>query len=91
MVTYYAFTTFSTVGLGDFHPRNSIERLVASIVMLFGVMVTSFLIENFSAAVDQIKNFNELYSDWDNLTLFLGTIKKFNKGSQNISMEQSIT
>jgi len=48
LLTYFSFTTFSTVGLGDLHPISNSERLVASAAMLFGVMVTSFLIDNFS-------------------------------------------
>ena len=90
LLTYYTFTTFSTVGLGDLHPVSNSERLVASAVMLFGVMITSFLIENFSSVVDQVKNFNKVYSDWDNLTKFVGTIKKFNKGWKNKETEQEI-
>jgi len=58
--------------------------------MLFGVMITSFLIENFSSVVDQVKNFNKLYSDWDNLTKFVGTIRKFNKGNSLPESEQQL-
>ena len=47
-LTYFAFTTVSTVGLGDFHPKNSFERVVCSLIMLFGAMITSFLVESFS-------------------------------------------
>ena len=54
LLTYYAFTTLSTVGLGDFHPQNSIERLVCSGIMLFGVMATTYLIESFSLMVKQL-------------------------------------
>ena len=78
LLTYFSFTTFSTVGLGDYHPKNSLERLMSAMIMLFGVMVTSFLIENFNQMLDLLKTFNDTYSDSKSLTLFLGTMKKFN-------------
>ena len=48
--------------------------------MMFGVMVTSFLIENFLKVLNQLKNFNQTFNDSQNLTLFIGTLKMFNRG-----------
>ena len=78
LLTYFSFTTFSTVGLGDYHPKNNMERLMSAMIMLFGVMVTSFLIENFNQMLDLLKTFNDTYNDNQMLALFLGTMKKFN-------------
>ena len=78
LLTYFSFTTFSTVGLGDYHPKNSMERLMSAMIMLFGVMITSFLIENFSQMLNLLKTFNDTYNDSKNLTIFLGTMKKLN-------------
>jgi len=39
---------------------------------------------------DQVKNFNNTYSDWDSLTKFVNTIQKFNKGKRMKEMEQEI-
>ena len=36
-MTYYAFTTLSTVGFGDLHPRSNEERIFISMVMFCGV------------------------------------------------------
>lgn len=44
-LTYFSFTTLSTVGLGDLHPRSNIERLVGTVMMLFGVVLASFITE----------------------------------------------
>jgi hypothetical protein len=41
--TYYAFTTLSTIGLGDFYPVSNTERLVSSFLMLGGVATFSFI------------------------------------------------
>ena len=39
IMTYYMFTSLSTVGFGDYHPRSNLERLVVSIILLFGVAI----------------------------------------------------
>lgn len=53
-LSYYSFTTLSTVGLGDFHPKSNTERVFCSIFMLFGAMTTSIMIESFSQAIKEI-------------------------------------
>ena len=42
--TYFALTTLSTAGLGDYYPVSDIERLVGSIFFLSGVALFSFII-----------------------------------------------
>mmetsp|Transcript_12127 Transcript_12127/g.18747 ORF Transcript_12127/g.18747 Transcript_12127/m.18747 type:complete len:141 (-) Transcript_12127:30-452(-) len=77
-LTYYAFTTLSTVGLGDFHPKNTSERVACSFIMLFGVMITSLLMDSFSSMIQELRHFNKNYEESDRFTLFLGTLKKLN-------------
>jgi len=60
---YFAFTTLSTVGFGDFHPRSNIERLVGSIFMIFGVAILSIIIGQFNEMLDEIKEFNAVLDD----------------------------
>jgi len=60
-LTYYMFTSLSTVGLGDYHPITSSERVIVAFMLLFGVMITSFTMENFSLMLKELKNFNEGY------------------------------
>ena len=40
---YYSFTSLSTVGFGDFHPRSDFERLVCAAMLTFGVAIFSIL------------------------------------------------
>ena len=40
---YFCLQTMSTVGYGDVNPTNSKERIFAIVVMLFGVVVFSFI------------------------------------------------
>ena len=79
-MTYYAFTTLSTVGLGDFHPRSNIERALGAFIMLFGVIVTSFITESFTKMIMIIKEFRKDYEDNLALSMFFTTIKRFNEG-----------
>lgn len=42
-VTYFAFTSLSTVGFGDFNPKNNYERILCAFMLLFGVAVFSYI------------------------------------------------
>ena len=43
IVVYYAFTSLSTVGFGDYAPRSDTERLFVSMILLFGVAIFSYM------------------------------------------------
>ena len=45
--SYFALTTLSTVGYGDFYPISSQERFVTLIVQLGGVAFFSYIMGNF--------------------------------------------
>ena len=57
-VTYFAFTSLSTVGFGDFTPRSNLERIFGSMILLFGVAIFSYIMGNFIDILDQFKNVN---------------------------------
>lgn len=40
---YFAFTTLSTTGLGDYYPVSDIERLVGAFLLLIGVAIFSYI------------------------------------------------
>lgn len=46
-MTYFAVTTLTTVGFGDFHPRSDFERVIITIEMLFGVAIFAFFLGEF--------------------------------------------
>lgn len=46
-VFYFMFTTLSTVGFGDFHPRADAERIFVVFILLLGVAVFSYFMGNF--------------------------------------------
>ena len=47
IVTYYMFTSLSTVGFGDYNPRSDFERIFIAFVLLFGVAIFSYIMGNF--------------------------------------------
>ena len=47
ITTYFAFTSLSTVGFGDFHPRSNNERLICALILLFGVAIFSMIMGDF--------------------------------------------
>lgn len=75
---YFAFTTLSTVGFGDFAPRSDVERVVQSFIMMFGVSIFSYFMGNFIEILEQYQNLNAELDDGDNLAMFFGVLKKFN-------------
>ena len=48
VMMYYFFTTLSTVGFGDYYPVGNLERIVTIPILIFGVMVFSYIMGNFS-------------------------------------------
>ena len=58
MLTYFAFTSLSTVGLGDYHPRSNSERMAGAFLLLFGVAITSFIMDHFNSMIMQFNKFN---------------------------------
>ena len=45
---YFAFTTLSTVGFGDYVPRGDAERVIGAFILLMGVAIFSFVMGIFS-------------------------------------------
>mmetsp|Transcript_29529 Transcript_29529/g.44933 ORF Transcript_29529/g.44933 Transcript_29529/m.44933 type:complete len:86 (+) Transcript_29529:1503-1760(+) len=75
---YFSFTTITTVGFGDYHPKSDLERVICAVVMLFGVMVASIVMDSFSTMVKELRSFNKNFDDSERLALFFGTIKHLN-------------
>jgi hypothetical protein len=84
-LTYFAFTTLSTVGFGDYHPRNNTERFIGAFLLLFGVMVNSFVMETLTKMIESLKKVSVEHEDYDMLAMFISTLKKFN---ENIDISQ---
>lgn len=75
---YYTMTTLTTVGFGDVVPRSDTERVVTSMVLLFGVAIFSYILGVFIDITGSIDTLNADIDEGDQLTMFFGMLKKFN-------------
>lgn len=77
---YFMMTSLSTVGFGDYYPKNDAERIFISFILLAGVTVFSFIMMKLS---DMIINFTVMTGEnMDNSEIedFFTLLKKFNHG-----------
>lgn len=77
-LTYFAFTTLSTVGFGDYHPRSSKERILGAILMMFGVMINSIVVESLEKMIIVVRQIDEDHDEYGRLSSFINTIQRFN-------------
>jgi len=45
---YYALTTLSTVGYGDYTPITNLEKIVGILIMILGIAFFSYIMGNFN-------------------------------------------
>ena len=48
ILIYWMFTTLTSVGFGDYHPRSDPERIGVILIFMFGVGTFSIILGNFS-------------------------------------------
>ena len=86
-LTYFSFTTLSTVGFGDMHPRGNSERLAGVGILLIGVLVTSVFMENFSNVIKTINSVHLDFEESDELSVFLRVMERYNGG---LALEETV-
>lgn len=65
--------------MGDFHPHNSWERVLAIFLMLCSIIVFASTVEFISDIFEVLKVLHQDNDDMnENFKLFIDTIKKFN-------------
>lgn len=75
---YFALTTLSTVGYGDYYPISNEERLIAIVVMIGGVAFFSYTMGNF---IEIITNYDQKMGDVNrdsDLNNYLMLLSRFN-------------
>ena len=83
-VWYYAITTLSTVGFGDFHPITALEQFVAIFILMGGVMTFSLIMAQFLEIFTGYRDlWNTGYHHKD-LNKWVALLARFNNG-QNLS------
>jgi len=76
--TYFAFTSLSTVGFGDYTPRSNAERFIGAFMLMFGVALFSYIMGNFIAILNNYSQYNNDINDDALLIKFFGTLAQFN-------------
>ena len=77
-VTYFAFTSLSTVGFGDYHPRSDKERLLCAFILLFGVAIFSLIMGAFTEILEEFQGFTKEIDYVDELARFFGLLRQYN-------------
>ena len=68
---YFALTTLSTIGLGDYYPISNTERLFGSFLLLFGVAAFSYIMGDLLLMIDKLNDIDKECSDEEGLERFL--------------------
>ena len=76
--TYFGFTTLSTIGLGDFYPVSDHERFVAAFLMLFGVLIQSFIMEKLAKMLINAQKKDQEIESIEELNKFFNVLMMFN-------------
>ena len=72
ILTYFAFTSLTTVGFGDYAPKGDAERLFIAMVLLFGVAMFSYVMGNFVNILSQANIINSDIDEHEDLSRFFG-------------------
>jgi potassium voltage-gated channel Eag-related subfamily H protein 8 len=84
--SYYALTTLSTVGYGDFVPQNNPEIVLTVALMLCGVAFFSYIIGQF---IEIISNYQTKMGKIDKSTQLLNWITLMRKFTSNKPLSKS--
>ena len=91
IMMYWAFTTLSTIGLGDYYPVNNFERSVMCVGFILGVAMFSVIMKMFIRILNKMLKLDEKPGEGNKLQCFFGAIRYFNHGDPvQISMLKKI-
>ena len=71
---YFAFTTLSTVGFGDYHPITNFERLLCASIMLNGVLIFSYIMNQFIVIMTIFLELDQDHEESIDLDNFIGVL-----------------
>jgi len=69
-VMYFALTTLSTIGFGDFKPISDEERILMIFCFIIGVAIFSISLGNFSESASKFSEISKDFEDSENLSCF---------------------
>lgn len=81
MLIYFAFTTLSTVGFGDIHPKSDPERLFNIVIFVSGVSIFSYFMGNLIEILHNIMSLHSVPEKDEELSMFFTALERFNKAT----------
>ena len=75
LLMYFAFTSLSTVGFGDFHPISEYESIFCALILLLGVSIFSYIMGEINEILTQYQALEADLDDGDELTRFFGLMR----------------
>lgn len=82
---YYAITTLSTIGFGDFSPKSTTEKLLGAVILMLGVAVFSIIMNKLMSIIVDFRSIDKVGNHRD-LSKWIAMLSKFN-GGQPLSKE----
>ena len=67
---YFSFTTMSTVGLGDYHPRSNFERSIIAPTLLFAALYMAYISNEFVKITLKMDQLTKGFEDQNGLHKF---------------------
>lgn len=71
---YYLFTTMTTIGFGDYNPKGNGERLTIAMMMLFGVMLMTFIMGELISLLQRFEAYLGEFEQYEKLAQFFDTL-----------------
>ena len=72
---YFAIVTLTSVGYGDVHPQNSVERVYLIVVIMCGALLYGFFIGNMTQlTVKHDANFLKISAKMDHVASYVGSV-----------------
>ena len=78
IVVYFMFTTLSTVGFGDFHPKSELERAIMTFILLIGVASFSYVMAQFIEILLAVQGVTSENEDSEMMARWMLLLKNFN-------------
>lgn len=78
-IWYFSITTLATIGFGDFSPKSVLEKIVGSVVLLFGVVVFGIIMNRLIEILLYFKKIDGETEDTD-LAKWIAMLSKYNGG-----------
>ena len=79
---YFILTSLSTVGFGDFAPISDFERPLGAMLLLVGVLIFSYFMNEFVEILDKFLSLDAEYEESEQLERFWTAMEKFNMFSK---------